>query len=259
VDELTQRLIVHYKPLILGFLLLTLLADLAMGIFLYRWKKTDFAPFREFLPIPFSWLELVAVCLFLLTGILLGVAAGLSIFSIILIVLLVRFHGYTLSDFLGLSQFNPWEIAILSFWICLSAYLPLQMIAGLSENIGKALHLPVPRQPAVDLFLHASKPSEIAVLLTLILVAAPIGEELLFRGFLYQFFRSHLTKRSAIVLSGLIFALLHIHWITFLPLFIFGMILAAVYEFSGCLILSMAIHFWFNGFTACLLLLAKFG
>ncbi|QSR88090.1 CPBP family intramembrane glutamic endopeptidase [Methylacidiphilum caldifontis] len=259
MDELTQRLVVHYKPLIVSFVFLTLLADLFMGLFLLRWKKEGFNPFGYFVVIPFSWWELLAVCLFLFSGILLGVSAGLSIFSILLIILLVRLHGYNLSEYFGASLFNPLKIAVLSFWICLSAYLPLQMLAGLSETIGKALHLPVPRQPAVDLFLHASKPIDIAIILSLILVAAPIGEELLFRGFLYQFLRYHFSRSKAIVISGLVFALLHIHWITFLPLFIFGMILATVYEFSGCLILSMAVHFWFNGFTACLLLLAKYG
>ncbi|ACD82134.1 CPBP family intramembrane glutamic endopeptidase [Candidatus Methylacidiphilum infernorum] len=259
MDELTQRLIVHYKPLIVGFILLTFLADFLMGLFLFRWKKSGFTPFGEFLSIPFSWWELLAVSLFLFSGILLGVAAGLSIFSIFLVVLLVRFHGYNLSDYLGVSLYDPLKIAVASFWICLSAYLPLQMLAGLSETIGRSLHLPVPRQPAVDLFLHASKPIDIVIILSLILIAAPIGEELLFRGFLYQFLRYHFTRRKAIVISGLIFALLHIHWITFLPLFFFGMILAVVYEFSGSLVLSMAVHFWFNGFTACLLLLAKYG
>lgn len=80
-------------------------------------------------------------------------------------------------------------------------------------------------------------------------VAAPIGEEVFFRGFLYNAFKRKLNVNAAIVLSGLIFALVHFGPLAILVIFPMGMALAYVYEKTQSLWVTICMHATHNGLT----------
>jgi membrane protease YdiL (CAAX protease family) len=78
-----------------------------------------------------------------------------------------------------------------------------------------------------------------------IVVAAPIGEELLFRGFMFRGFVH--TPRDAIpsiVLLSLIWSLLHIQydWFVIVAIFVFGMLLGLVRWSTGSTTLTILVH-----------------
>ena len=78
-------------------------------------------------------------------------------------------------------------------------------------------------------------------------VAAPVIEEALFRGFLFGSLRKAIGVPAAIVLSGLIFGLIHMNSVaTVLLTAVAGMIFAYIYEITGNLINSMLVHSAFN-------------
>lgn len=79
------------------------------------------------------------------------------------------------------------------------------------------------------------------------IVAAPLGEEVFFRGFVYNALKRHLNVRAAIVLSGLIFAFVHFNPLSLLVIFPMGMLLAYAYERTGSLWVTTTMHAVNNG------------
>ncbi|VVM06153.1 hypothetical protein MAMC_00969 [Methylacidimicrobium cyclopophantes] len=256
MNEITGKLLHQYGTLVLGFFAASFAAALSFGIVFRRLQKEGRLRYGQAPTIFFSSIELVTVLLFLISGVFFS--AG-SLLALVAILLLVRFHRLDYAAYFGTKRMSPWQIVAVGFWIALAADLPLRLVAGLGELVGQALGVPAPPQPAIELFLRTRSWPLLSLLLVFILVLAPVGEEVLFRGFLYVYLKNRLSRGAALVLTALLFALLHFHWPTFLPLFFFGLLLGVAYEFSGCLLLSVAIHCWFNSFTTGLLLLAKFG
>ena len=165
----------------------------------------------------------------------------------------LRLNGISLRRHFGPGPFSLAGVAGLSLWIAASVFVPLQLLAGGCQMVFQHFGWPTPEEPAVDLFLHADGKWQMAVIFFAATVVAPFGEETLFRGFLQPLLRRHLPPRMAIVITALVFAALHQHLLTLLPLFAFGLVLGFAYELTGSLLLCMGIHFWFNTFTALLL------
>lgn len=92
--------------------------------------------------------------------------------------------------------------------------------------------------------------------LFIILIAAPMIEEFLFRGILQTFFKKFFQVRLAIVLSALCFALFHFapsqglgNVSLVLSLFTFALFLGYVYERQASLLASITLHISFNLFS----------
>jgi len=81
-------------------------------------------------------------------------------------------------------------------------------------------------------------------------VAAPIGEEIFFRGFVFNLLRHRTTFASAVWLSAALFALLHASVKNFLPILIIGVLLASLYARTGSLWSSVVMHGTFNLLSA---------
>jgi membrane protease YdiL (CAAX protease family) len=97
----------------------------------------------------------------------------------------------------------------------------------------------------------------IGLLGPIVIVAAPLGEETLFRGFLYQGLRTRLSVWPAALASGLIFGLVHGYWQLIPALFVVGAGLALVYERRDSLLASMTAHATFNLFGFLLIVLFR--
>ena len=88
---------------------------------------------------------------------------------------------------------------------------------------------------------------QLGVLLILVAIIAPIAEELFFRGMLYPLLRQRWSPKVAIVINGLVFALIHFIPILIPGLFFVGMVLAWVRERSGSIIPCILLHALQNG------------
>lgn len=80
-------------------------------------------------------------------------------------------------------------------------------------------------------------------------VAAPLFEELLFRGFLLPSLTRYVPVWGAIALSSLIFATAHLSLSEVLPLTVLGMVLGFVYTRSRNLLAPMLLHSAWNSAT----------
>jgi membrane protease YdiL (CAAX protease family) len=84
----------------------------------------------------------------------------------------------------------------------------------------------------------------IPVQVLLIVIAAPVSEEVCFRGMLYGGLRERLPRLGAALLGGLIFGGLHaLTGITAVPpLIVFGFILSLLYEKTGSIVPGILLH-----------------
>ncbi len=73
-------------------------------------------------------------------------------------------------------------------------------------------------------------------------IAAPFGEEMLFRGLAFRTLKQRLGLWPGIVGSALLFTLPHGYGLGLIPVFVLGMILAWVYNTSGSLWITILMH-----------------
>lgn|GEM_PF-1860736 len=79
-----------------------------------------------------------------------------------------------------------------------------------------------------------------------LMVFAPIGEELLFRGFLFGALRKRFSVKWAVIISGAIFGGMHFSIQGFPALFIGGMGFALLYNKYGNILINMIAHCAWN-------------
>ncbi|MCC6445095.1 MAG: CPBP family intramembrane metalloprotease [Armatimonadetes bacterium] len=73
-------------------------------------------------------------------------------------------------------------------------------------------------------------------------VIGPIGEEILFRGYIYTVLKKRFSVRAAVLGSAFLFAAVHGQPLALLPIFAIGVALALLYEYTGSLVPSMIVH-----------------
>ena len=78
----------------------------------------------------------------------------------------------------------------------------------------------------------------------LIVIAAPISEEVCFRGMLFGGLRERLPRVAAALLAGLVFGALHaLTGVTAVPpLIVFGFVLSLLYEKTGSIVPGILLH-----------------
>jgi membrane protease YdiL (CAAX protease family) len=84
----------------------------------------------------------------------------------------------------------------------------------------------------------------VPVQILLIVIAAPISEEICFRGMLYGGLREKLPRFGAALIAGLIFGALHaLTGVTAVPpLIAFGFVLCLLYEKTGSIVPGILLH-----------------
>jgi membrane protease YdiL (CAAX protease family) len=88
-----------------------------------------------------------------------------------------------------------------------------------------------------------------------VVAAAPVSEEVFFRGFIFAGLRRRLPFIVAALISGALFSLAHADIGLMLPFTLVGAMLAYAYERAGTLLASIGVHFLFNAVSFTLLLL----
>ena len=134
--------------------------------------------------------------------------------------------------------------ALLSYVALLPA---LAMSLFVSIWVSDRIRFETPPQPLYELFFGDAYQEILWMTILMVVLIGPIVEEAFFRGFLYNALKTRWGKKWAMVLSGVFFALLHANWVGFLPIALLGVTLAYVYEVSGTLVASIALHSIHNG------------
>lgn len=169
----------------------------------------------------------------------------------------LRSNGLTLNTAFGMARLGSLPAMVLGIGVVL-VFLPVAF--GLNWaylRIAELRSIAVEPQQAVKLLAEARTPWQLAVLGLQTVVTAPLAEEILFRGLLYVSVKQAGHPRIAMWGVALLFGLSHGHWPTLLPLTLFGLVLAWLYERTNNLLAPVAAHAGFNGANFVLLLLDR--
>jgi len=127
----------------------------------------------------------------------------------------------------------------------------------LGQSVGSHIPGPTPSNPAIPLLAEAGSAWVQILLAALATLAAPLCEELLFRGVFYNAAKLKVGIWPAIILTGLIFGFVHPVGISeMVPLAVLGGVFAWMAETRKSLVPSMLGHFLQNSMATATLLLA---
>ena len=112
-------------------------------------------------------------------------------------------------------------------------------------------------QDTVKLLQTSNDPLLLGLMAFAAVIAAPLCEEIVFRGYLYPAAKNFAGPWVAGFFTALVFASAHASLSALLPLFIFGLVLVFVYEKTGSLWAPIAVHLCFNGATVVIQLAAR--
>jgi membrane protease YdiL (CAAX protease family) len=138
----------------------------------------------------------------------------------------------------GLAFLNQPVVALLEFWA--QRLLPQNWVQLFEQK------------NAVLEALFAGR--KLAMVLT-VTIAAPIGEELFFRGFALPAFAKRVGMPAAVVITGALFALIHLDPVGFIGLWELGILFGLLRHVSGSLWPSVVCHAANNGMAAAAFLL----
>lgn len=136
------------------------------------------------------------------------------------------------------NRWSAWELAA-------SAVIAAAVSAALNALI---LISPLPRLfPGYSEGAEATFAGQSPILLILAtVILAPLAEELIFRGMVYERMKHYLGIPVSIVLTSLLFGLYHGNMIQFIYATLVGLLLAYYYEKSGSLLASIIAHMAMN-------------
>ncbi|MCC5834855.1 MAG: CPBP family intramembrane metalloprotease [Opitutales bacterium] len=135
------------------------------------------------------------------------------------------------------------------------------LIWGLLIDFVRALGLPWEPSPqdSILIFRGMDSPLMILTMIVLAVIIAPIVEEIIFRAGIFRFFKGRVSFVAAILISSLVFGLVHANIQSFAGLVAVGACLCVAYELSGNLKVAMFFHGFFNLNTLLLLLMLPEG
>jgi len=132
----------------------------------------------------------------------------------------------------------------LAVWAFLA--LPSLIVAAALIQRAAGQELPMSDNPVLQLAHGLSSWGERVLMLVLLAVAAPVVEETLFRGLLFPWLAKRVGWPAAALASSALFAAIHFHLPSAVPLGVLGLFLCAVQAATGRLIYCVWIHALFN-------------
>lgn len=97
-------------------------------------------------------------------------------------------------------------------------------------------------QPLLARVQHARNVLAYLVVFASAGLLAPVSEEIFFRGFAYTILKRHYNMSKAIVITNLLFVFVHISPWWFIQIFIVGVMMTVIYEYSQSLITAIVAH-----------------
>jgi uncharacterized protein len=149
------------------------------------------------------------------------------------------FRKYVSLEELGLSRLLSWTdmgLAPAGFVVyfvtsAVLVYIGSQVIPGF--DVGQVQNTG---------FSHVSQYYEYALAFATLIIVAPVAEEVLFRGFLYGKLRSRMPVWVAILLTSVLFGLVHGQWNVGLDVFALSVVLCSLREITGSIWSGILLH-----------------
>jgi membrane protease YdiL (CAAX protease family) len=135
-----------------------------------------------------------------------------------------------------------------------AAALPFVVAAAVVSQYASR-YIPTPPNPVIPLFIESRGLPARILLFALVSIAAPFFEELFFRGVLFNSFRARWNAAAGIILSAVVFGMVHPLPLGFLPIFTLGTVFAIVLWERGSLLPGIVAHALNNAVSFAMLLI----
>jgi membrane protease YdiL (CAAX protease family) len=142
--------------------------------------------------------------------------------------------------------------AVVSMWVFSAVVMGLGYVSWL-QGLGVET-----QQDTVKLLKETGDTTVLVLMAVAAVVVAPICEEVVFRGFLYPVARRFAGMWPAVIFSAVVFAVAHSSLVALLPLAVFGVVLAVIYERTQSIWAPIAAHALFNAATVLVQVLIRF-
>lgn len=170
-----------------------------------------------------------------------------QLLSVVAALVLVRLKGLRWRDAFGDARKGPFSGVGYALRM-MFALMPVMILIGLAtQAVLKLLDVPPESQAVLRLLLDQDQPLLLAAGLFFAVVGAPVSEEILFRGILLPALAKWMTTPSAVVVSSLVFALIHFSPQQMPALYVLSLLLSLSYLYTRRLETSIALHAMFNG------------
>ena len=130
--------------------------------------------------------------------------------------------------------------------LILAAY-PLIFLADIVTQ--RVLGGPSTKQSIVELFNDSQTLEQRIVVIILAVAVAPVVEEFIFRFYFYGVLKRYVGRFAGLIINSILFAAVHAHLPSALPLFVLGACFTLAYEWSGSILVPMTMHALFNSLT----------
>ena len=177
---------------------------------------------------------------------------------LLLVTQFLRRQQSSWGDFLGLpvARYRLFSLAGL---LTGAAVLPLLTLLTMLLNNASAWVITLlggqpETQVAIQLIRSAEAPAQRFLFGFTAIIAAPVVEEILFRGLLYPTIKQAGFPRAGLWVTSVLFALIHFNLMTFVPLIFFALALVWLYERTDTLLAPILAHAFFNAVNFLLLI-----
>ena len=261
-----------------AIVVLGLLLDLGLGLY---WRARPVAWGQKISRLewrPWEWRDLARLVLFLvaLHVVLLTGAAPLqnllarwideTSFMVIAQSLVFHWAGLAFVVVLLARRRMPWKSAfgltrsrffkrLVQGAVFLLATMPVLLFYTLLYHVGLQLTGHEPQLQDVVFAISDETSTGIRIYFVLLAtIIAPFFEEILFRGIALPIFAKRLGLGPAIILVAVIFAMIHGHVPSLVPLFLLSVALSVAYIYTESLWVSIVMHGLFNALTVTILM-----
>lgn len=169
-------------------------------------------------------------------------------------------RGRRVSELFGLRRLPAANILVISiiagiFSLLFCGWIVGDFASGWLEGLFGDLEL----QEPVKMLRDSRSALHLGLSIALACVAAPVVEEMLFRGYLYGALKQLTNPVFAATIVGALFAVVHGNLPALLPLWVFSVLLSLAYEFTQCLWVPVGMHVFFNAANIVLMLMPETG
>lgn len=179
-------------------------------------------------------------------SLILGMAFNLIV-CVGLLLYLFQVRNLNPAELFGLEQL-PWRSLLRTVAVFTVVMLvSVNLMAVLSTSWLQDVWPDVQPQELVKAFKESNGIGFKILVVIAAVIIAPLAEETMFRGFVYGVLKRYTDAPFAALCSSLMFAIIHMHVGSLLPLCMLAMLFCVAYEITGCLLVPMLLHAIFNG------------
>jgi membrane protease YdiL (CAAX protease family) len=186
-------------------------------------------------------------------GIILSMVFNLMVCAALLLYL-HRLRGLNPAELFGLQHLHWRSIARVVLVFAVICLISVSLVAiGVTQWLEGVWPDLQPQQMVETFQTSGSLGIKVLVVIAAVVIA-PLAEETLFRGFVYGVLKRYTDAPFAALASSLMFAIIHLHVGSLLPLCVLAVLFCIAYEITGCLLVPMLLHMIFNATSIVMML-----